>query len=581
LCARTPAFDIDLLHPEAAQEIEDLTRERFVDYGPILIRIGKAPKRAALFQTVAPFDKITEVLIAPDGSEQRLEFMASGQQLVVFGLHPDTHRPYAWHGGEPGAVVHDDLPGITGDDARRLVDDALAIALAHGYQRKQKPAKPTAPDGSERVHWSWLVANLIDHDALTTFAADLVCAGMSEGAAVNLLKALVDREPNDIADSGRKLRRLSEIPAMVRSGAKLVEQPARKAPTFVMFDQITLVAKQWLVRDFLGVGETSCWYGHPGDGKSVAIEDFGLHVAAAMRWLGRKVKQGAVLYIALERKHLVERRAFAFKIKHNASGLPFAVMGGILDFRDPKTAGVILQAVAELERATGHKLMLIIIDTLSRALCGGDENSSKDMGAVVNTIGRIQDGTAAHIAMVHHVPHDADRLRGHGSLLGAIDATVHVVKGTGPRTARVVKSNDNAEGAAVAFTLESVTLCSDGDDVTTAPVVVPAEGGSGSTSATGKRLTDSAMLALRMLHEALADFGKVPPASNHIPQNTRTCTVEQWRQRCYAGTITESDNPDTRQKAFVRASKTLQAAGLIGVWDDHVWIAGHAGQGRT
>src|SRR5262249_50093642 len=162
------------------------------------------------------------------------------------------------------------------------------------------------------------------------------------------------------------------------------------------------------------------------------------------------------------------------------------------------------------------------------------------------------------------VPHDADRLRGHGLLLGAIDATVHVVKGTGARTARVIKSNDNAEGEQVAFTLESVELCSDGDDVTTAPVVVEAEGVAAAPKQT--KLPDAPKLALRMLHEALADFGKLPPASNHIPPETRTCTVEQWRQRCYAGTITESDNPDTRQKAFVRASKTLQASGFIGVW---------------
>ena len=184
--------------------------------------------------------------------------------------------------------------------------------------------------------------------------------------------------------------------------------------------------KEWLARDFLGAGETSCWYGHPGDGKSVLSEDFGLHVAAGMTWLGRDVKQGAVLYVALERLKLVKRRALAFKIKHNVTGQPFAIMGGVHDFRNPKTADTILQTVAKLEQVTSQKVVLIDIDTLSRALCGGDENSPKDTGAFVNTMGRIQEITSAHIAIVHHVPHDADRLRGHGSLLGAIDTTIRV-----------------------------------------------------------------------------------------------------------------------------------------------------------
>lgn len=347
---------------------------------------------------------------------------------------------------------------------------------------------------------------------------------------------------------------------------------------FVLFDDIEIVPKEWLAGNFLGASETSCWYGEPGCGKSVLIEDFGLHVAAGMPWLGRKVKQGGVLYIALERAALVKRRASAFKIKHNAHGLPFAVMNGVHDFRDKKTADAILQIIAELERATGQKVTLIIIDTISRALCGGDENSPKDMGALVNTLGRIHEATGAHLALVHHVPHGADRMRGHGLLYGAVDASIYVVKNEGVRSGTVVKANDSDEGERVAFTLESVTVCAVEDTVTTAPVVVPS---ADAPSAAKGKVGPAAALALRLLHDALAEVGTVPPTNNHIPSNTRTTTVSLWRSYCDAGTVSESDKPDSKLKAFVRASKTLQAAGLIGVWNDHVWSAGQAGQGRT
>jgi len=103
-----------------------------------------------------------------------------------------------------------------------------------------------------------------------------------------------------------------------------------------------------------------------------------LHIAAGRDWHGKRVEQGAVLYIALERKKLVERRAIAFRETYDLSNLPFAIMGGVHDFRDPRTATRIVEIAKQVEEATETPLRLICIDTLSRALCGGDENASKD-----------------------------------------------------------------------------------------------------------------------------------------------------------------------------------------------------------
>jgi hypothetical protein len=54
----TPAFDVDVMHPEAARAIEELVRDRFEERGYILTRIGKPPKRAIMFRTDQPFGKI-------------------------------------------------------------------------------------------------------------------------------------------------------------------------------------------------------------------------------------------------------------------------------------------------------------------------------------------------------------------------------------------------------------------------------------------------------------------------------------------------------------------------------------------
>src|SRR5713226_3411927 len=141
---------------------------------------------------------------------------------------------------------------------------------------------------------------------------------------------------------------------------------------FVLYGELKSTAsKSWLVRQMLGQGEASTFYGAPGSGKGVIIEDMCLHIAAGHEWHGRPVLRGAVVYVALERKKLVERRAIAFRKKHGLEDLPFAIVGGVYDFRDPRTATLFVEIVREVEAATGQKVVLIVIDTISRALCGG------------------------------------------------------------------------------------------------------------------------------------------------------------------------------------------------------------------
>jgi AAA domain len=340
---------------------------------------------------------------------------------------------------------------------------------------------------------------------------------------------------------------------------------------FMLFSELEAhSSKEWLVDNLLGHGEASTMYGKPGDGKSVLAEDLGLHVAAGWSWHGRSVRRGAVLYIALERRKLIERRAIAFRKEHDVQDLPFAIIGGVYDFRDKQTARHIIQITRQVELATAEQIVLIIIDTLSRALCGGDENSSKDMGAIVAATALLQDGTDAHIMWLHHIPIEgSERMRGHGALLGAMDTTISVVKADTIRTATVMKANDSEEGERVTFTLKSVPIGQDGD-ATTAPVVEPVENPP-STSVKSEKLPKAAQIALRALIEALDEHGEPAPASNHIPHGAKIVNVSTWRKQAYLRGISTSEEDRAKQQAFKRASEHLIAAKRVGIWDQWVW----------
>jgi len=129
LTVSVPTIDIDIMHPEAAAAIEALAREHFEERGYILVRFGKAPKRAILLRTDEPFKKIVRKFAMPDGSEQKIEVLSNGQQVVCYGLHKDTQQPYSWHGGEPGAVKREDLPYVRQADMEAFIDAAAELLI--------------------------------------------------------------------------------------------------------------------------------------------------------------------------------------------------------------------------------------------------------------------------------------------------------------------------------------------------------------------------------------------------------------------------------------------------------------------
>ncbi len=174
LTRAVPTFDADILNEDAAVAIEDMVREQFEESGYVLVRIGRPPKRAFPFRTNEPFSKILINLVPPNGgAAEKLEFLGLGQQVVVAGIHPDTHKSYRWHGGEPGPIARKDLPYIRETEARELIERAAAMLVADfGYVRaaerprrkKSSESYGTAHDGT--ADWQYLVDRIRAGEAL-------------------------------------------------------------------------------------------------------------------------------------------------------------------------------------------------------------------------------------------------------------------------------------------------------------------------------------------------------------------------------------------------------------------------------
>jgi hypothetical protein len=101
--------------------------------------------------------------------------------------------------------------------------------------------------------------------------------------------------------------------------------------------------------------------------------------------------------------------------------------GGLL----PEAVNLIEAASVDLflEELKAVMPSVVIIDTLARALVGGDENSAKDMGRLVDHAEQIIKQTGATVILIHHSGWDSARERGSSALRGAADAMIEVAQG--------------------------------------------------------------------------------------------------------------------------------------------------------
>jgi len=151
----TPAIDIDVTDGVVANAIADRAAELIDEDAPLLVRFGKHPKRAILFRTDEPFDKIrTSDFASLDGATHHVEILCNGQQLAAFGRHPETGNEYEWPNGAPGSIRQSELPLLTKTMAKQFVDAAADIMRRAGWEEKKskRPAEngakgPTASAG--------------------------------------------------------------------------------------------------------------------------------------------------------------------------------------------------------------------------------------------------------------------------------------------------------------------------------------------------------------------------------------------------------------------------------------------------
>lgn len=301
-------------------------------------------------------------------------------------------------------------------------------------------------------------------------------------------------------------------------------------------------APQWLIKGVLERTELAVVFGPPGSGKSFQVLDLVAAIARGVEWRGRKVRKGRVVYVAAEGAGGLRRRMAAYSRHHGISAADIDLW-----FIAAAPNLLVKDDALELSRAIAARgpVDVVVVDTLSQATPGANENAAEDMGRAIAHCKGIHRATGALVLLVHHSGKDASKgARGWSGLLGAVEAEFEVSRVGATRVLRNTKQKDGKDGEAWAFDLQEVILGLDEDDeeITSCAVI------------------EAAMPATGQLVKPLGEVAAVVNAVIQEFAQAQTTGIEVAAVLAEAGRrlpAPEDGKRDTRKQRAARALKSL------------------------
>ena len=357
----------------------------------------------------------------------------------------------------------------------------------------------------------------------------------------------------------------------------VIDQGPRQSPRYplVTFDDVLMSTSSfYLVKNLIPREGLVIVWGAPKCGKSFWTFDLLMHVACGWDYRGMRVKDGPVVYCALEGQRGFTRRIEAYRRKRpHAKGAPLYLMSTPLDLIGNHKA-LIASIRAQLPKDVAP--VAVAIDTLNRSLVGS-ESSDEDMAAYIRAAEAIRAAFDCVVIIVHHSGHNGDRPRGHSSLLGADDALIAVKRDLADNiVATVENAKDGEAGLEIISRLAVVIIGDDedGDPITSCvvePVGEPAVRTPGETPVKAKRSED-----VEKIKQALVEaYRRLCHAEAHVRGFDGKVETTRLRDAVKSRGFLETDDDGkitaTGRQHWQRAKTDLIASRIFMEEDGKFW----------
>jgi hypothetical protein len=222
----------------------------------------------------------------------------------------------------------------------------------------------------------------------------------------------------------------------------------------------TWKSKPDLVKGVLAAKEVNMIFAPKNRGKTFLGLDLAYSIASGCEtWLGHRITEhGSVVYLCAEgRNGLPKRRAAWLQVRQpgyqgDIPTLTFAQ--GITDIRDAAQIQALVAAIGEHH----PDVVLIVVDTLSQHMPGGDEGTA-DMSAALHQCQYLRDQLDTTVLVMHH-PTKADdkNERGGSGLRGGCADVLNIEEKGGAFWLKALNTRDRGKELALPYVLDVVTV---------------------------------------------------------------------------------------------------------------------------
>lgn len=295
----------------------------------------------------------------------------------------------------------------------------------------------------------------------------------------------------------------------------------------------------WLVPGWVPSVGLTVLAGPPGAGKSALAVEL---VSAALQggpWLGLPVTEGgAVLWAAWEAHPSTEGRLRAL--------LPESAAIGVLSspplLQELDALERLIWAVDRVAARFERPVRVVVVDSLTSATRGIDENSGKEMGAAIGRLLELAEARDVVVLLLSHTPKDGDgRTRGHGVVDGDASAVLALSASGSARKITARKMRDGELPAPLGF-----RIVAEGEHLR----AVPASEGPASTSRDAPALPRDAAAALDALRTLNAN-------------GTSPVPLEAWREATMPAFAGRTGGAS--REAWRKAKAALSERGLVAI----------------
>lgn len=504
------AIDADTLNADHARTIRDIVEERL---GRLPVRVGRYPKCLYVIRCSEQY-RYTRVEF---DENERVEVLSDGRQFVAHGIHPATKEDYDW---TRGLFKLADVPVVSAaeiDAVLSAIQKALPKAkpiVKEGSDANSGPVNPNSLKG-EIEHIRKAVAALPNNNEHFGSREGYLSLGYAIKAA------LPDNEPeafNIFSDWCARWQDGENNPDIVEADWRRMKPPYRRGAGYIyelaetlapqsfrqadiwfepvepqqdFLQQITsepflketgqdigqdkvaetyplltigeLVSRsppKWLVARHIPEVSVGFLYAEPGAGKTFLALDLSLSIAADRPdWHGDELKGAGrpVIYIASEGSFGMRNRILAW-LKEREAEPPanFLMIERTINFL---SAEDVVKLIRTLRSIPVGPPALIVVDTVSRALPGADENLQKDMTLFVQACDAVKEKFNCAVIGVHHAGKSGD-MRGSTVLRGAGDFVFRLTRKEGATVGQLVceKMKDGPDGWSEPYRFDTVTL---------------------------------------------------------------------------------------------------------------------------